>query len=354
MLQLSKNKIIIILFLGLGHGLNDLIAGYFLGSLAQVKGDILQISFGLLLYNLLAFGGQYPVALFLEKFSSPKRSLLFAYGLNIIAVVCFSFSPQLSIVAAGIASAIYHVAGGAVCAAKNKATHIGLFAAPGVAGLIFGGYLAYEKIFVSWWLLIAAIIVFIFIAFTSFSEKDHEVVAKEQSGSNQKFRLDGHDYIMILLLTIISLRSVIWDIFQLIHENNYRWLIAIAVAAFIGKLAGGWISDRIGWRLYTFLSLGFATPLITFFRDELFLFCLGVGLLQSSIPATTSLLIRSLKGKTERAVGLSFGTAIMAGAIVLYTPVRALLLSNYFIWITAVFMLIFLGLAYKRSKTSIR
>jgi FSR family fosmidomycin resistance protein-like MFS transporter len=351
MLRFLNNKISIILFLGLGHGLNDLIAGYFLGSLVQTKGDILQISLGLFLYNLLAFGGQYPVALLLEKISSPKRFLLLAYTLNITAVVCFTFSPQLSIVAAGIASAIYHVAGGTVCAEKNKATNIGLFAAPGVAGLILGGYLAYEKIFINWWLLIAAIIVLIFIAFTSFAKNAITAVPKEGYETNKKFKLDKHDYIMILLLTIISLRSVIWDIFQLIHENNYRWLIAIAIAAFVGKLAGGWISDRIGWRSYTFISLSLATPLISFFKNELILFCIGIALLQSSIPATTSLLIQSLKGKTERAIGLSFGAAIMAGAFVLYTPVRNILLSDYFVWITTAFMLIFLFFVRKKSKT---
>ena len=348
-----NNKLAIIIFLGIGHGLNDLIAGYFLGSLVQTNGDILQISLGLFIYNLLAFGGQYPVAMLLEKIGSPKKFLLLAYGLNIVAVICFTFSPQLSIVAAGIASAIYHVAGGTVCAEKNKATNIGLFAAPGVAGLILGGYLAYEKIFINWWLLIAAIIVFVFISVTSFAAKNNQVALKEESSANKKFRLDGHDYIMILLLTIISLRSVIWDIFQLIHENNYRWLIAIAMAAFIGKLTGGWLSDRVGWRLYTFVSLTLATPLITFFKDELFLFCIGVGLLQSSIPATTSLLIQSLKGKTEKGIGLSFGTTIMVGAIVLYAPLRNILLSNYFVWITAFFMLIFLFFVRKKNKTLI-
>ena len=348
-----NKKLAIILFLGLGHGLNDLIAGYFLGSLVQTKGDILQISLGLFIYNLIAFGGQYPVALLLEKISSPKKFLLLAYGLNIVAVICFTFSPQLSIVAAGIASAIYHVAGGTVCAEKNRATNIGLFAAPGVAGLILGGYLAYERIFINWWLLIAAIIVFVFISLTSFAGKNNQVVLKEESQSNKKFSLDGHDYIMIFLLTIISLRSVIWDIFQLIHENNYRWLSAIAMAAFIGKLTGGWLSDRVGWRLYTFVSLTLATPLITFFKDELFLFCIGIGLLQSSIPATTSLLIRSLKGKTERGIGLSFGTTIMVGAIVLYAPVRNILLSNYFVWVTAFFMLLFLFFVRKKNKTPI-
>ena len=73
MLRFLNNKIGIILFLGLGHGLNDLIAGYFLGSLVQTKGDILQISLGLFIYNLLAFGGQYPVAMLWKKSAHPKN-----------------------------------------------------------------------------------------------------------------------------------------------------------------------------------------------------------------------------------------------------------------------------------------
>ena len=64
---MKKNGII--LLLALGHGLNDLVAGYFLGCLVQMKGDILQVGLGLFIYNLLAFGGQYPVALWLEKFA---------------------------------------------------------------------------------------------------------------------------------------------------------------------------------------------------------------------------------------------------------------------------------------------
>jgi FSR family fosmidomycin resistance protein-like MFS transporter len=343
-----KNYKPLILLLGLGHGLNDLIAGYFLGNLAQLKTDIFQISVGFLLYNLLAFGGQYFVAMWLEKFNSPKRFLLFAYGLNIIAVTVFSFAPQISIVSAGIASAIYHVAGGTVCAQKNKATNIGLFAAPGVAGLILGGYLAYEKIVVTGWLIVVSFIVFILISKFSFHKKDTEAILKEDNDTSKKFQLDRHDYIMIMLLTIISLRSVIWDIFQLIHENNYRWLIFIAIAAFTGKIAGGWLADKIGWRLYTFISLSVATPLVTLFRSELILFCIGIGLLQSSIPATTSLLIQSFKGKTERAISLSFGTAIMLGAVIIYIPIRSTLNSNNFIWITAILMLLLLYFTRKK------
>lgn len=339
------DKFFVILFLGLGHGLNDLIAGYFLGSLVQAKTDLIQISIGLLMYNLLAFGGQYPVAIWMEKFQSPRRFLVSSYILNIAAIGIFTFLPQVSIVLSGIASAIYHVAGGSVCAEKNKAFNIGIFAAPGVAGLIMGGYFAHENIFINGWLLAAALIVLIFLITLSFPAAPSFTGLKEEKGISNKFRLDRHDYIMILLLTVISLRSVIWDIYQLIHENNYSWLIAIAAAAFVGKIAGGWLADRIGWRIYTFISLITAMPLITFFKNELLLFCIGIGLLQSGIPATTSLLILAMKGKKERAVGISFGAAIMIGAILFFSTARNLLLTNTFIWIIASFMLVILFFA---------
>ncbi|MBS1655674.1 MAG: hypothetical protein JSU05_12560, partial [Bacteroidetes bacterium] len=135
----------LILLLGIGHGINDWIAGFFLGTLVLLKLDLLQTSLALFTYNLLAFGGQYPVALLLEQFQKPKRFLLIACLLNLAAAVLFPFQPLLSIVFAGVGSAFYHVAGGTVCAKKQQASSIGLFAAPGVAGLILGGYMAYTS-----------------------------------------------------------------------------------------------------------------------------------------------------------------------------------------------------------------
>jgi len=336
-----------IFFLGLGHGLNDFIAGYFLGSLVQLKIDLLQIGLGLFIYNLLAFGGQYPVALLLEKHNQPKTFLLAAYALNVIAIAIFFISPQLSIVLAGIASALYHVTGGTICAEKNRATNIGLFAAPGVAGLIAGGYFAYLHIDLEIWLLATAA-VFLFLFFILPVKLPDKTAAKPNSDKPTVF--DGHDIVMILLLIFISFRSVIWNIFRLIHENDYHWLIAIAAAAFFGKIIGGWLADRIGWRMYSIISLAIATPLLTFFRNELLLFTIGIGLLQSSIPATTSLLIRSMAGKTERAIALSFGTTILAGTILFYTAVREFFLSNLFLGIIAFIMIVLLFIMKKINK----
>jgi len=336
-----------IILLGAGHGVNDCIAGFFLGSLPLLNLTPLQVGLSVTVYNLLAFGGQYPIAILLEKILLPKKIIVIAFGMNVIALLLFYFSPQLAVFLAGIASAAYHVAGGTVCAGKNRATEIGIFAAPGVAGLIAGGILAWNGINILPALLAIAILFFYY----TFKMKE-EILQKAEVEKNEtpsKKIIEQHDLIMILLLIIISLRSVAWNIFQLIHENNMEWLIAIAVSAFVGKLAGGWLADKIGWRIYALVTTIVATPLITFFRKDFILFCIGVGLLQSGIPATTSLLIQSLKGKTARGISLSFGAAIIFGATAFIFPAETVLQQLPYLLLVSIFLLLMYKTKNKKS-----
>ncbi len=306
----------LIIFLSLGHGLNDLFAGYLLASLATKGLGWEQVGIMVLLYNLMAFGGQYPVALWIEKVKRHKLFLLSASLLNVVALLVSGLSPLLAIVCAGAGSAIYHVAGGTVCAVHNKSAHIGLFAAPGVAGLITGGYLAYIQAFIWTELSVIAAVFFILLFFLPVPVKEEKKVAPAKNETG----LDRHDIIMLLLLTAIAFRSAIWNIFQVLHAQQYDWLLWIAAAAVTGKIIGGWLADRIGWRLYAIASILAAMPFLSFFRKEMALFCIGIGLLQSGIPATTSLLIKSLGEKKEKGIALSFGTAIIVGALVFFEP----------------------------------
>ncbi len=320
--------------LATGHGLNDMLAGYLLGSMAAGE-SVLQAGIGLMIYNLLAFGGQYPVAIWLEKIGAHKKFLTGAYLMNLTAIVLFPLLPPLSVVLTGIASAVYHVAGGSVCARENRAVHIGLFAAPGVAGLIAGGYFAWKGPDLNWILLAATGVFLLLLHVTKLPEIGNNNPANRQKPDVLP---DRHDLVMIILLMVITLRSAVWNIFQLLHEHNYTWLLAIAGSAFAGKIIGGWLADRIGWRLYVFLSLFSAAPLIHFFRNEMLLFCIGIGLLQSGIPATTALLIGVANGKTERGIALSFGTAIIAGAFVFSIPAHYF--SGSFSWVIPVTVII--------------
>ena len=300
----------------MGHGINDGLAGYFLGSLAGEGQDLAKAGLALLLYNLLAFGGQMPVAFWLEKTRNRKQVLLAAFALNGAAAILFPRVASLTVIMTGVASAVYHVAGGSICAGKGKAAPLGWFAAPGVVGLIAGGYCAAAGISLLLFLPVLSAGFLLLLYWLDIPDAELPQQAKPAATAVP----DRHDLLMILLLTVIALRSAVWNIYQLLHEGQYGWLMAIAVAACTGKILGGWLADRIGWRLYTHISLLTAAPLLSIFREEMILFCIGIGLLQSGIPATTMLLVQQAKGRTEQAIGMSFGLAIILGAFAFAIP----------------------------------
>ena len=334
-----------LLVLAFGHGLNDFTAGYMLGYMVYSGTGITSIAAGFLIYNLLAFGGQYFAAIILEKFSNKKIPLTIAASFNIIAVTLFYFSPYVSLIIAGCASAIYHVAGGTACVKENRAIGIGIFAAPGIAGLVLAGYFAFLKLDI--WLqlhLVSTGFVLLLQLVSIPSVKNVQEVKPKQ----RHIGIEQHDVLMILLLALISLRSAVWNIFQIIHDQNYTWLLAIAASAFAGKIFGGWLSDRIGWKLYSIISLTTAMPLVSFFKDELLLFCLGVGLLQSAIPANTMMMINYCKGQKERAFAFSFGTAIIIG--VLITSFIKVFSVNDMIFSLMIFLLILSWMIVQRKS----
>jgi hypothetical protein len=148
-----------LLVLAAGHGLNDFVAGYLLGNLLHLQLSLSQASLCFLVYNGLAFGGQYFAALFLRSVVNLKTVYIATWLMNAVALLSFSVMPQFSFIAAGCASALYHVLGGTIAAEKNKASSIGLFAAPGILGLALAGYLASQQINL-WLLLILLTIAF--------------------------------------------------------------------------------------------------------------------------------------------------------------------------------------------------
>lgn len=317
-------------WLALGHGLNDFIAGYLLGNLAQLGLAPLQAAICFLLYNVIAFGGQYFAAVLLRQFDSLRLGYVLSWLLNILALACFFVWPLLAFVIAGCASALYHVAGGCWAAQTGKAAPVGLFAAPGILGLAAAGYCAWQNID-CWWLLFFATVIFLLAAFVLDWGKRRSMPPPQPA-----FEIDPHDALMIVLLSVIALRSAVWNIFQMLHQEQWNWLLAIACSAFAGKILGGYISDIIGWRIYNLGSLMIAAPLVSFFREELGLFCLGIALLQSGIPANTALLVQAMAGQKEKAVALSLGVAVfMAGA---------LSTAFYFLGIDLSLLLPFLGL----------
>jgi FSR family fosmidomycin resistance protein-like MFS transporter len=126
---------------------------------------------------------------------------------------------------------------------------------------------------------------------------------------------ERHDLIMLALLAAIALRSLVWTTLQYLFEARVEMLLLMAIAAALGKVLGGPLADRFGWRRWTLVALGSAAALLTFNRGSLPALLLGVALLQSATPAALAATLRLLPRQPATAAGLGFGLAIALGGL---------------------------------------
>src|SRR5262245_50242409 len=142
-LQRPRDRIMLPIVLGLAHAASDGSAGLLLGSLAALvpAGQVLQL---VVLYNVIAFGGQPLAGVVADRIRNPRGAALFGIAITIVALSTFRAQPVLAVALAGVGSAAFHVGAGAIalCATQGRAAGPGLFAAPGVIGLAVGGALA--------------------------------------------------------------------------------------------------------------------------------------------------------------------------------------------------------------------
>lgn len=304
-------KILLPLSLGVAHGISDCSAGLLLGSISNSI-SVYAVGSLVLIYNLLAFGGQPLAGILTDKLRNPKLSAVLGLVLMAIALG-FGFiqlNPIISVIIAGIASALFHVGGGALalCATPDKASGPGMFSAPGVAGLAIGGYMAItglSAIMPLIFLLLSISIVVLLLPAIILP------YIKEKADTD----FDKHDMIMLVLLMAIALRSAVWNVFQYIEEGDIKSIVFISIAAASGKVYGGFIADKIGWRRYSLIALSLSIPLLAWGKDNLLLLVPGISLLQSVTPVLAASVVKTIPKMPATSAGLTFGLAIAAGGL---------------------------------------
>lgn len=301
------------ILLGLSHGVADCISGYMIGML-PVAHSAWDIGGFILLYNVLAFGGQLPAGMLVDRFRQPRIAVLGSMLLIAMGMAAFAWNPLVAISLSGIGSAFFHVSGGmlALMAFPGRAATPGLFAAPGVIGLAVGGFLAFQGVAAAPFLLIA--ILLLGMSTVPFMQPRVQLAALQEEYRHES-RFDLHDLLMILLLLAIAMRSAIWNIFQVFHYGDYDLLLAIGLAAMSGKLAGGFLADWIGWKRYVVGALLLATPLLTWGENRWYLLLPGIALLQSAVPVAVTAMWRHMPTRPATAAGMCFGFALVVGGI---------------------------------------
>lgn len=297
---------------GLLHGLNDFAAGYMLANFAfhHQYGESFTL---LVIYAILGFGGQLPVAFLLDKQKQLKPFAVISVSLLILSTAMYSIDPFIAIIVTGLAGAGIHVTGGAICLQVNKGRSgpLGVFTAPGVLGLTMGGILGTMP-YSCLYLALAAIIIVAALIF-----KQGLPVYQVQHKKNGE-QLDSHDLIMLGILLIMCFRSFIFDVINAAALQLEYGMLVFGISAFLGKIIGGYLADRIGWKKFIYITLPLAFILLHFGKENIYALAFGIACLQSSVPLTLLLMSRSLPIFPATATALSLGTSVALAGLPLY------------------------------------
>jgi hypothetical protein len=135
---------------------------------------------------------------------------------------------------------------------------------------------------------------------------------------------------MLLILLALTLRSALWDLVQVVQLNDPAALFAIALSAACGKVLGGWMIARWPTVRQVGLTLLVSCLLLDLARGQLAPLCIGVALLQSTVPASIVLLHRAFGTSAARAAAYGLGLTVAVGGLAI--PLEA----SYFVILFAV------------------
>jgi FSR family fosmidomycin resistance protein-like MFS transporter len=340
MLAIRNNKPQTIqpLLWGLLHGLNDFAAGFMLANYTyhhSYSSSFLLI----VIYSIIGFGGQLPVGFWVDHKKQLRPFAVASLILLPASMLLFFVNAEAAIIFSGIASAFVHVTGGAVCLQvhQNKSGPLALFTAPGVLGLTIGGIMGKFSVLGLWFVVVAVLVVGLIIWKNNLPA--YHVAEKKES------ELDAHDLIMLGILLIMCFRSFIFDIINHVAHDYENGILIIGISAFLGKIIGGFVADKIGWKKFVYISLPIALLLFQFGKENIYALAFGIACLQSSVPITLLLMSRSLPLYPATATALSLGTSIALAGLPVYLISERKTITDSFNngWLTAIaFVALFL------------
>lgn len=322
---------------GLLHGLNDFAAGFMLANYTFTH-NYSQSFLLIVVYSIIGFGGQLPVGFWVDYKKQLKPFALISIISLLLAMLVYFIDGYTAIILSGIASAFVHVSGGAVCLQvnNNKVGPLALFTAPGVLGLTLGGVLGKFSVFSLWFVVGLVLVVSLLIL------KNKLPVYK--SAEKKQSELDAHDWLMLGILLFMCFRSFIFDVINHVAQQYPNGIVIIGISAFAGKIIGGFVADKIGWKKFVYISLPLALLLFQLGKENIYALAFGIACLQSSVPVTLLLMSNSLVRYPATATALSVGTSIAFAGLPLFMvgDVKNILSSFNNGWLTAtIFILLF-------------
>ncbi|MFA6354200.1 MAG: hypothetical protein WCX12_00750 [Candidatus Paceibacterota bacterium] len=330
--SISSNLIVY----GITHGVVDALCAAVIFSILRDKIVGVQEFFGLVvLYNVLAFGLQAGLGLFIDYFKSPRAAVLSGCILSGISALIFLHFPITAIIFAGVGNALFHIGGGSISLnlTPGKAAAPGIYVAPGALGLLIGTILGKNGHFIVW----PFILILLILCFLIFKIRKPEMNYRNDKIVKNKFNY--FEAILLLVFLSVTIRSLVGFIVFFPWKLNFNLLIALTIAVVLGKGFGGILADKFGWIRVAVGSLFLSIPFLVFGSNIPYLAITGMFLFNITMPVTLVAISNILPGRPAFAFGLTC-FALLIGAFPVFTNLKPLFNSSI-----TIFTIIFISAA---------
>lgn len=294
------------------HFAVDLGCGWLI--MALLGGDVLTAAQGaamVVLYNILAFGLQFVIGGVVD--GARERGRMLHYGtalLGCLAVVAALLTgvrmPWLSVTLVGVGNAAFHVGGGvdSLIYANGKMGRCGVFVSSGAVGVALGmmcGGLMADKTY------IPALVVAVGGVLIALFGKCREAALPPAEYRGATPVCAGAAGLVLCLFAVL-VRSYAGFLFYMPWKQGFWLVMAAAVAAAVGKAAGGLLADRLGGRWVGAVSVALSVPLVILGRGSIVLSLIGLASFNVAMPIT----LHTAAARLHRREGFAFGLTTLA------------------------------------------
>ena len=280
-----------------------------------------------LTYNVLAFMSQPLTGLLADRLPARHWLLILSSLLLTLAVAAVSLVPSLMAVAvlAGLGNSLFHVWGGkqTVVKAGNDLRALGVFVSTGALGLAVG------LVYCSWGLLYVLLLSFIVLSILNVrTDRGHESRTCDAGllPDNGTPPLIPRHWltpvnvcvVVVLLMLFVGYRSFTGEVFAKGIHKSLTLILTIGAVSMLGKIAGGWIAQRLGILRSMAAVLAGVALCILFRGDSVAVLLVGIFLMNTTMPVTLFLANDVLPGREGLAFGLLAAALIPGYLIAVY------------------------------------
>lgn len=277
----------------------------------------------ILLYNVLAFMSQPLTGILADRMKARHWLLIVSSLLLSLAVAAAALIPALQgtllenclsewllIVVAvllGAGNSLFHVWGGkqTVVQTDNDIRALGVFVSTGALGLAVG------FVCCSWALLYGLLLAIVAVSIVYVRWDDGSSQEASRGFISRSWLTPERVWLIVVaLMLFVCYRSFTGEVFSKGITKSQTLILTIGLVSMLGKMAGGWIAQRVGILRSLAVVLAGVALCILFRGDSVVVLLLGIFLMNCTMPVTLYLANEVLPCRE----GLAFG--LLAAALI--------------------------------------